>query len=334
MTSRIIGIGSYLPENIVTNTDLTEFIDTSDEWIRERSGICARRISTEEGTSALAVKAAKRAIEDAGIAPEEIEIIVLATSSPDRAFPSAATDVQAAVGALNAVAFDITAACSGFIYGMHIVQGFIKSGEIYLARFFRNKAPDFEQCPRMVAVPPSGHTVIAAIIIVGLNSCLFTVITADKYAHDFICVFSGSIPSLGIRPVQLIDAHHKLMRADLPDYLTGFPVLMAGGSFPLCLGYDFLSALWAAQNIVAFWSFDYRKLLAIGAVRLCFGAAIIVVIEQIVRHDVLICPALQVGGRLRHTAHFVQNHCIPLVAADFRLSVTDILLVSIQMRQY
>ena len=128
MTSRIIGIGSYLPENIVTNTDLTEFIDTSDEWIRERSGICARRISTEEGTSALAVKAAKRAIEDAGIAPEEIEIIVLATSSPDRAFPSAATDVQAAVGALNAVAFDITAACSGFIYGMHIVQGFIKSG--------------------------------------------------------------------------------------------------------------------------------------------------------------------------------------------------------------
>jgi len=128
MTSRIIGIGSYLPENIVTNTDLTEFIDTSDEWIRERSGICARRISTEEGTSALAVKAAKRAIEDAGIAPEEIEIIVLATSSPDRAFPSAATDVQAVVGALNAVAFDITAACSGFIYGMHIVQGFIKSG--------------------------------------------------------------------------------------------------------------------------------------------------------------------------------------------------------------
>ena len=69
-------------------------------------------------------KAAKRAIEDAGIAPEEIEIIVLATSSPDRAFPSAATDVQAAVGALNAVAFDITAACSGFIYGMHIAVSY------------------------------------------------------------------------------------------------------------------------------------------------------------------------------------------------------------------
>lgn len=128
MTSRIIGTGSYLPENIVTNTDLTEYIDTSDEWIRERSGICFRRISTEEGTSALAVQAARRAIEDAGIGPEEIEIIVLATSSPDRSFPSAATDVQAAVGALNAVAFDISAACSGFIYAMHIVQGFIQSG--------------------------------------------------------------------------------------------------------------------------------------------------------------------------------------------------------------
>lgn len=128
MTSRIIGIGSHMPENIVTNTDLMEFIDTSDEWIRERSGICARRISTEEGTSDLATEAARRAIEDAGIDPEEIEVIVLATSSPDRAFPSAATDVQGAVGALNAVAFDITAACSGFIYGLHIVQGFIKSG--------------------------------------------------------------------------------------------------------------------------------------------------------------------------------------------------------------
>lgn len=128
MTARIIGIGSYVPDHIVTNRDLMEFLDTDDAWIRERTGICERRISTEEGTSDLAIHAAGRAIADAGIAPEEIEIIIVATSSPDRSFPSTATDVQGAIGAVHAVAFDITAACSGFIYGLHILQGFIRSG--------------------------------------------------------------------------------------------------------------------------------------------------------------------------------------------------------------
>ena len=85
-------------------------------------------VSTSEGTSALATEAAKRAIADAGISPEEIEIVIVATSSPDRAFPSAAADVQGAIGAKHAVAFDITAACSGFIYALHIVQGFIQAG--------------------------------------------------------------------------------------------------------------------------------------------------------------------------------------------------------------
>jgi hypothetical protein len=115
-----------------------------------------------------------------------------------------------------------------------------------------------------------GHAVIPAVIIVRLHGCVLAVITADKYAHDFIRGFSDGILSFGIRPVQFIDTHHKLLRADLPDYLTGFPILMVGGSFPLRLGYDFLSALWTAQNIVVFWSFDYGKFLAIGAAGLCF----------------------------------------------------------------
>ena len=99
MTGRIIGIGAYAPEQVVTNQDLTKFLDTDDAWIRERTGIGARHISTSEGTSALATEAAKRAITDAGISPEEIEIVIVATSSPDRAFPSAAADVQGAIGA-------------------------------------------------------------------------------------------------------------------------------------------------------------------------------------------------------------------------------------------
>ena len=112
----------------MTNQDLTKFLDTNDAWIRERTGIGARHVSTSEGTSALATEAAKRAIADAGISPEKIEIVIVATSSPDRAFPSAAADVQGAIGAKHAVAFDITAACSGFIYALHIVQGFIQAG--------------------------------------------------------------------------------------------------------------------------------------------------------------------------------------------------------------
>lgn len=128
MTTKIIGIGSYVPDTVVTNQDLTKFLDTDDAWIQERTGIRERRISKDMGTCGLAIEAAKRAIDDAGIDPKEIDLIVLATSSGDRAFPAAAMDVQAAIGAVNAVGFDITAACSGFIFGLHIANGFFASG--------------------------------------------------------------------------------------------------------------------------------------------------------------------------------------------------------------
>lgn len=124
MTTKIIGIGSYVPDTVVTNQDLMKFLDTDDAWIRERTGICERRVSKDMGTCGLAIEAAKRAIDDAGIDPKEIDLIVLATSSGDRAFPAAAMDVQAAIGAVNAVGFDITAACSGFIFGLHIAHSF------------------------------------------------------------------------------------------------------------------------------------------------------------------------------------------------------------------
>lgn len=128
MTTKIIGIGSYVPDTVVTNQDLMKFFDTDDAWIRERTGICERRVSKDMGTCGLAIEAAKRAIDDAGIDPKEIDLIVLATSSGDRAFPAAAMDVQAAIGAVNAVGFDITAACSGFIFGLHIAHSFFAAG--------------------------------------------------------------------------------------------------------------------------------------------------------------------------------------------------------------
>ena len=128
MAVNIIGTGSYVPKNVADNQLLSTIVDTDDEWIRERTGICERRVSAGEGTSDLAIHAAERAIADAGIDPKEIEILIVGTCTPDNGFPSAATDVQRAVGAVNAVAFDVTAACSGFIYGLHIVQSFIRCG--------------------------------------------------------------------------------------------------------------------------------------------------------------------------------------------------------------
>lgn len=128
MTARIAGIGAFAPENIVTNDDLSKIVETSDEWISSRTGIKERRISTEDGTSALAAKAAERALKAAGMKAEELDIIILGTSSPDRNYPSGACEIQAAIGAVNAVAFDISAACAGFIFALNIVQGFFQAG--------------------------------------------------------------------------------------------------------------------------------------------------------------------------------------------------------------
>lgn len=128
MTSRIIGTGSYAPEHIVTNDDLAKIVETSDEWITTRTGIRQRRIGMDEGTSAIAAEAARRALEDAGIAAEELDIILMATSSPDNCFPNGACEVQAAIGAAGAVAYDISAACSGFVFALNTLQAFIQAG--------------------------------------------------------------------------------------------------------------------------------------------------------------------------------------------------------------
>lgn len=126
----IIGTGSCLPEKVLTNTDLERMVDTSDEWITTRTGIKERRIAGREmSTSDLATGAALKAMEDAGISAEEIDLIIVATVTPDMAFPSTACIVQSNIGAANAAAFDIEAACSGFLYGLSIGQKFIMSGE-------------------------------------------------------------------------------------------------------------------------------------------------------------------------------------------------------------
>lgn len=128
MTSRIIGTGSYAPARIITNDDLAKIVETSDEWISSRTGIRERRIAEEEGTSAMAARAAQCAIDNAGIKAEDVDIIIMATSSPDNCFPSGACEVQAAIGAVNAAAFDISAACTGFVFALSTMQAFIQAG--------------------------------------------------------------------------------------------------------------------------------------------------------------------------------------------------------------
>ena len=128
MTARIVGIGAYVPETILTNHDLATIVETSDEWIYSRTGIKERRISVKEETSDLAAEAARRALEHARIKPEELDLIILGTSSPDCNYPSGACEVQAKIGAVNAAAFDVSAACAGFIFALNIAQGFFKAG--------------------------------------------------------------------------------------------------------------------------------------------------------------------------------------------------------------
>lgn len=126
----ILGTGSYVPEKVVTNFDLAKIVDTSDEWIRTRTGIAERRIADDKtATSDLAVRAAEKAIEDAKIKKEDISAIITATATPDYQFPSTACVVQNKLGIKNAFAFDISAACSGFIYGTEIARQFIASGK-------------------------------------------------------------------------------------------------------------------------------------------------------------------------------------------------------------
>lgn len=129
MKARVVSTGSYVPEKILTNFDLEKMVDTSDEWITERTGIKERRIaSPEQATSDLAYEASLKALKNAGLKPEDIDLIVLATVTPDMLVPSAACILQMKLGAKNAVAFDINGACTGFVYALSVAEKFIKTG--------------------------------------------------------------------------------------------------------------------------------------------------------------------------------------------------------------
>lgn len=128
--SVVLGCGSYLPERIVTNEELAQRVDTSDEWIETRTGIQQRHIAADgELTSDLALAAARRALDHAGVEASDIDLLVLATTTPDNTFPATATRVQHKLGMTNGAAFDVQAVCSGFVYGLAVADNFIKAGQ-------------------------------------------------------------------------------------------------------------------------------------------------------------------------------------------------------------
>ncbi|MDH3364293.1 MAG: beta-ketoacyl-ACP synthase 3, partial [Gammaproteobacteria bacterium] len=127
--ARIAGIGSHLPDKVVTNQDLEKSMDTSDEWITERTGIKRRHIAGDnETTSSMGVLAAQRAMAMAGVGPEDIDLIVLGTATPDKIFPATACIIQRQLGVKGCAAFDVHAACSGFVYGLDLANRYIKTG--------------------------------------------------------------------------------------------------------------------------------------------------------------------------------------------------------------
>tara|TARA_R100000149_G_scaffold66473_1_gene45986 strand:+ start:32423 stop:33400 length:978 start_codon:yes stop_codon:yes gene_type:complete len=127
--SAVTGVGAYLPEKVVTNADLAKFVDTSDEWIVERTGIRQRhQAAPDQPTSDLAVEAARKALAEAGRTPADVDLIIVATTTPDMTFPATASIVQRKLGVPVCVAFDIQAVCSGFVYALSVADGFVARG--------------------------------------------------------------------------------------------------------------------------------------------------------------------------------------------------------------
>ncbi len=133
MYGRIIGTGSFVPAYVRDNEDIARTVDTNDQWIRERTGICRRHIVTEETTVSMAIEAAKRSIDSAGCNPEDIDVILVSTVSSNVLLPNVASQVQAAVGAVNAFVMDLNAACTGFMFAFHMVQNMMMAGTAKVA---------------------------------------------------------------------------------------------------------------------------------------------------------------------------------------------------------
>ena len=198
--SQIIGFGSYLPQNIVTNDDLAEKIDTSDEWIRKRTGIAQRHIAADgELTSDIATDAARAALKNAGLDANAIDLIVLATATPDNTFPATATRVQSNLGIRRGAAFDVQAVCAGFVYALTMADNMIRLGQaetaIVIGAEAFSRILDWDDRGTCVLFGDgAGACVLQGAEMAGTNSdtgILSTHIHADGEYYDMLYVDGG-----------------------------------------------------------------------------------------------------------------------------------------------
>ncbi len=198
--SQIIGFGSYLPKNIVTNDDLARKIDTSDEWIRKRTGITQRHIAAEgELTSDIAEHAARAALDNAGVSSDEIDLIVLATATPDNTFPATAARVQSKLGIRRGAAFDVQAVCAGYVYALATADNMIRLGQAETALVIGaevfSRILDWEDRGTCVLFGDgSGATVLRGSEVAGSNQdrgILSTHIYSDGEYYDMLYVDGG-----------------------------------------------------------------------------------------------------------------------------------------------
>lgn len=208
----IIGTGSYVPERRLTNADLEKMVETSNEWIVERTGILERRIAApDEFTSHMGTKAAERALENAGITAEEVDLIILSTVTPDTFTPSTACYVQKNLGAKNAIAFDISAACSGFLYAMKIAVQFIGTGQcktaLIIAAEKLSTVVNWEDRSTCVLFGDgSGAAVLRRADQPGDGAILATDIGTDGTLHDILRIPGGGSAC----PITPENAHERL----------------------------------------------------------------------------------------------------------------------------
>jgi 3-oxoacyl-[acyl-carrier-protein] synthase-3 len=192
--SRIIGTGSYLPEKVLTNDELSEMVDTSDAWIRERTGIAQRHIVADgEYTSDLALKASLKALDAAGIQAEELDLIILATSTPDVVFPSSASILQEKLNVRGCPAFDVQAVCAGFAYALSVADQFIRTGAAHNvlvvgAETFSRILDWTDRKTCVLFGDGAGAVILTASDKPGIHS---THIHADGRFQDLLCVPSG-----------------------------------------------------------------------------------------------------------------------------------------------
>ena len=202
MSIKIIGIGSYIPEKVLTNTEISKFVDTTDEWVKEKLGISERRVSMEtELSSDLAVHSSLRAIADAGLGVDDIDFIIMATSTPDRISPSTACLLQEKIGAFNAACVDVNAVCPGFLYGLQIAKGLLSIGQykniLLVASETYSKITDWERRDCVFFGDGSGAVVLQS----DINNFCEIDLYADGRGKDAFTVHHGKTFSMNGKEV-------------------------------------------------------------------------------------------------------------------------------------